>query len=399
MTTLKSRKRRNTLPSADADELNKLVAGNNAFAFDLFRVIREKGTNLFFSPYSILAGLVLAYAGAQGQTEKSMAEALKFSLPRDRLHQVFNKLDLMLKERGQGARGTEGAGFKLHAVNALWGQKGCKFLSQFLDVLAQNYGAELQILDFINETEHSRNTINRWITEQTEGRINELIPEGVIDQLTRLILTNAIYFNAAWKYPFNKNSTTDDIFHPLEGADISIPMMKQTKSFRCSEGDNYQAVELPYDGQELSLVILLPRSGEFTIFEDNLNSEFVKEIIKELELNEVSLTMPKFEYESAFSLKDSLATLGMKTAFGGEADFSGMNGGHDLLIQDVLHKAFISADEDGTTAAAATAVIMTMKFMPALAKEIKIDRPFIFFIRDIPTNSIIFLGRVLNPAG
>jgi serpin B len=396
MTTLKSK---TTKYGADSDEsqLKTLVAGNNSLAFDLYRTMRGRGTNLFFSPYSIITALVMAYAGARGDTEQAMANSLKFSLPQDRLHSAFNYLDISLSGRGQGARGKDGEGFKLHVVNTLWGQKDYKFLSRFLDVLAQNYGAELRILDFINKPDESRVAINLWISDQTGGNIKDLVPEGVISQLTRLILTNAIYFNAAWKYPFNENSTVDDAFHLIDGLEITVPMMQQTKSFRYSEGEDYQAVDLLYDGQELSMVILLPKTGNFRAFEDKLDQGLVKAIIQDLKMQEVALTMPKFEYSFSFSLKEALSILGMRIAFTGEANFSGMNGQYDLSIQDVLHKAFVAVDETGTKAAAATAVIMAVKFMPMVTTEMKVDRPFIFFIRDIPTESLIFTGRVLNP--
>jgi serpin B len=314
------------------------------------------------------------------------------------LHPAFNSLDLQLKQRGQGAKSKDEEGFRLHVVNAIWGQKDYKFLGEFLDVLAQNYGAGLRIADFINETEQSRVTINKWVSDQTEERIKDLVPQGAINQLTRLVLTNAIYFNAAWQYPFDENATSDGLFHLLSDSDVTVPMMKQTESFRYTEGADYQVVELPYDGQELSMVILLPKAGRFDAFEEKLDAGFIKTIIGNLETHEVSLTMPKFEYESSFGLKEVLSTLGMGVAFTPDADFSGMDGKRDLLIQDVLHKAFVSVDEAGTEAAAATAVIVGLTAIPVQPVEVKIDRPFIFLIRDIPTDSIIFIGRVLNPA-
>lgn len=394
---VKSKKRRNTSPGVDETELAKLVADNSVFAFNLYRTIRQTGTNLFFSPYSISEALAMAYAGARGDTEKVMAKALNFNLSMDRLHPAFNSLDLQFKERGQGAKGKDEEGFRLHVVNAIWGQKGYDFLPQFLDVLAQNYGAGLRILNFMDEAEQSRVTINRWVSEQTEEKIKDLVPKGAIDQLTRLVLTNAIYFNAAWEYPFNKRLTSDGVFRLIGDIDITVPMMRQTKSFRYVQGDDYQAVELPYDGHELSMLILLPEVGQFNAFEELLNAEFIGAIIENLEMHEVALTMPRFEYESGLGLKQALGMVGMGVAFTRDADFSGMNGKRDLFIQEVLHKAFVSVDEAGTEAAAATAVIIGMKLMFGLPIEMKIDRPFIFLIRDIPTDSIIFLGRVLNP--
>jgi serpin B len=395
---LQSDKPRNTSPVVSEADLGTLVDGNNGFAFDLYQVLRQNGENLFYSPYSISEALAMTYAGARGETEKDMAEALQFTLPQERLHTAFNSLDLQLKQRGQGAKGKDDEGFRLHVVNAIWGQKDYQFLGQFLDVLAQNYGAGLRLLDFINETEPSRITINKWVSDQTEERIKDLIPQGAIDELTRLVLTNAIYFNAAWQYPFAETATADGPFFLLNGSNVTVPMMRQTESLRYTEGTNYQAVELPYDGRELSMVILLPKVGQFEAFEQSLDAEVVKGIIDRLEGGQVALTMPKFEYEYSLGLKKALATLGMGVAFTPDADLSGMDGKRDLLIQDVIHKAFVSVDEAGTEAAAATAVIVGATAMPAQPVEVKIDRPFIFLIRDIPTGSIIFVGRVLNPA-
>jgi len=253
-------------------------------------------------------------------------------------------------------------------------------------------------VDFIGETEKSRVTINDWVSEQTEDRIKDLIPPGVINFLTRLVLTNAIYFNAAWLYPFDEDITSDGLFHLLDGSDVTVPMMKQTESFRYMEGENYQAVEMSYDGQELSMLVMLPGAGQFDAFEKELDAELFNEITDKLGTNEVALTMPKFEYESSFGLKEALSMLGMEIAFSEQADLSGMDGSRSLFIQDVVHKAFVSVDEAGTEAAAATAVIVGLTAAPAEPVEVRIDRPFIFLIRDIQTGSIIFVGRVLNPA-
>ncbi|MFC1962594.1 serpin family protein [Chloroflexota bacterium] len=394
---LQSDKPRDTSPEVDKTDLAMLVDGNNAFAFNLYQTLRQKEANLFYSPYSIAEALAMTYAGARGDTEKDMAEALNLNLSQDRLHPAFNSLDLQLKQRGEGAKGKDDEGFRLHVVNAIWGQKDYKFLMSYLDVLGQNYGAGLRILDFINETEGSRITINKWVSDQTEEMIKDLVPQGAINQLTRLVLTNAIYFNAAWQHPFEEDVTSNGLFHLLSGSDVTVPMMRQTESFRYWEGDDYQAVELSYDGQELSMVILLPKAGQFDTFEKKLDAELVKAIINKLETNQVALTMPKFEYESSFGLKEALKTLGMGVAFTADADLSGMNGKRDLLIQDVLHKAFVSVDESGTEAAAATAVIVGLTALPPEPVAVTVDRPFIFFIRDIPTGSTIFVGRVLNP--
>ena len=394
---LESEKERITSPDSPSNEQALLVEGNSAFAFALYQALRGKEGNLFYSPFSISLALAMTYAGARGDTAEEMAATLQFMLEQDRLHAAFNWLDAELASRGEGAAGKDGEGFRLNIVNAIWGQKDYEFLTDFLDVLAENYGAGLRILDFINEAEKSRVTINEWVSDQTEDRIKDLIPQDAIDALTRLVLTNAIYFNAAWAYPFNENITADGPFYLFNGEQVIVPMMRQTESFGYTKGEGYQAVELLYDGGEMSMVLLLPASGNFEAFEEGLQAQMVDEIIGGLQLTEVALTMPKFEFESEFSLRDTLADMGMPIAFSGAADFSGITGNPELCISEVVHKAFVAVDEAGTEAAAATAVIMELTAVPEPPVEVTIDHPFIFLIRDIETGAVLFVGRALNP--
>jgi len=396
---IQSDKPRETSPDVDDTDLTMLVNGNSDFAFDLYQAFNKENDNIFYSPYSISLALAMTYAGARSKTEQQMADTLHFILPQDRLHPAFNSLDIELSQRGEGAQGKDGEGFRLNIVNAIWGQKDYKFLTTFLDTLAENYGAGLRLLDFISAPEESRLTINNWVSDQTEDRIEDLIPQGLINELTRLVLTNAIYFNAAWRYPFNEDMTGDGPFYLLDGGKVTVPMMRQTESFGYAEGEGYQAVELPYDGGELSMVILLPQSGQFEAFEGSLDAQRVEDMVKALELKQVAVAMPQFEFESSFSLKETLAMMGMPVAFRSlGADFSGMTGNFDLFIGDVVHKAFVSVDEAGTEAAAATAVVMMNKMVPEIPVVVTIDHPFIFLIRDIETGAILFIGRVVNPS-
>jgi serpin B len=395
---LQSDEPRDTAPGVSAPDLNTLVEGNSTFAFDLYQQLRGTEGNLFYSPYSISLALAMTYGGARSQTEEEMADALCFILPQDKLHPAFNELALELASRGEGAQGKDSEGFRLNIVNALWGQRDYTFLADFLDMLAVNYGAGLRVLDFISAPEESRTTINDWVSDQTEGRIEELIPAGLINPMTRLVLTNAIYFNAAWLYPFEEDMTQDGTFYLIDGSEVTVPMMRQQETFGYTEGDGYQAVELPYDGEELSMVILLPATGQFEAFEAALDAEQVDRIIESLEYQKVNLTMPRFEFDSSFSLKDALSALGMPIAFTEMADFSGMTGNQELFIADVVHKAFVSVDEAGTEAAAATAVAMESMSMPLEPVAVTIDRPFIFLIRDIETGAILFVGRTLDPS-
>jgi serpin B len=395
---IKSAKQRVTSAKVNEADQSSLVDGNVAFAFDLYQSLKDGEGNFFYSPYSISVALAMTYAGAHGETAQQMANTLYYNLSQDQLHPAFNNLDIELSHRGLGAKGKDGKGFRLNIVNAIWGQKGYNFLPEFLDILAENYGAGLRPLDFSRMPEESRKQINSWVAEQTEDRIKNLIPQGAVDTLTRLVLTNAIYFNAAWQYPFKENVTDKTgTFYLLDGTKITVPMMKQAENFGYTEGEGYQAVELPYDGRELSMIILLPSAGSFSEFEKSLGARQVESVIKDLKPGQVVLSMPRFEFESDFNLNKALSAMGMPAAFSPNADFSGMTGNRDLFISEIIHKAFIAVDEAGTEAAAATAVIMRLTAMPGTPVAVTVDRPFIFLIRDISTGAVLFVGRVLNP--
>ncbi|MCP4610035.1 MAG: serpin family protein, partial [Planctomycetes bacterium] len=265
------------------------------------------------------------------------------------------------------------------------------------DVLAANYGAGLRLMDFVADPEPARITINDWVSDQTEEKIKDLIPQGAIDSSTRLVLANAIYFYADWLYQFDPNFTHDAPFTSLDGEEITVPMMSQLSRFLYSQGEGYQAVEMAYIGDNADMTIIVPDFGEFDDFEAALSAAQIEEIIANLEYKQVDLSLPKFTYESDFSLAQTLIEMGMPDAFG-NADFSGMDGTTNLFISDVFHKAFVAVDEEGTEAAAATAVIIAESAMPMVDATLSVDRPFIYLIRDIDSGSILFMGRVLNPA-
>jgi serpin B len=392
---LRSDRDRLTSPDVAEADLAELVAGNSAFAFDLYQAIREEESNLFYSPYSISLALAMTYAGAHGETEHQMADTLHYALPQERLHPAFNALGLELGRRAEGGEGQEG-GFRLNIANSIWGQTGYSFLPEFLDILAENYGAGLRVLDFVSASEDSRLSINDWVSDETESKIEDLLPPNSITSQTVLVLTNAIYFNAAWSSPFSEGLTHDGTFHLLDGSQDTVPMMGQTEYFGYAEGETYQAVELPYEGQELSMVILLPEAGSFEEFAGKLDAERVASMLTDIAPQQVHLTMPRFTYESGFSLKETLAAMGMPAAFSA-ADFSGMDGTRSLFIDDVIHKAFVSVDEAGTEAAAATAVTVARAALTQ-PKDVKVDRPFVFMIRDIETGAVLFLGHVVHPS-
>lgn len=386
---------------ASPAETSQLVAGNSAFAFDLYQALRGGEGNLFFSPYSISLALAMTHAGARAETERQMADTLHFTLPQSQLHPTFNVLDAALSSAGQAEEGDgDEAGFQLNIANAIWGQEGFEFLPAFLDTLAENYGAGLRTLDFAENAEDARITINNWVSEETEEKIKDLIAQGVLSSETRLVLTNAIYFNGKWLLQFDPALTFDDRFDLLDGSGVVVPMMSQEEDFRYGAGDGYQAVALPYQGANMSMIFVLPELERFEEVESALSADFLNGVIDGLEKQHVDLTVPKFTFESEFGLSQTLSEMGMADAFGEEADFSGMTGGRDLFISDVIHKAFVAVDEEGTEAAAATAVVMAeMAMMPQEAVEMRLDHPFLFFIRDEDSGTILFAGRVLNPEG
>lgn len=388
---LKSNKARQSVSEIPESDRTSLIEGNGAFSFDLYRQLKEEDLNLFFSPYSISAALAMTYAGASGNTGAQMSETMHFELPQDKLHPAFNWLEQELTNSGV-EEDTES--FHLYLINTIWGQKDYKFKAAFLDKLAENYGAGLRIVNFGNSDE-SRLSINNWVSEQTEGKIQDLLVPRSITTNTRLVLTNAIYFKAAWQHKFMQEDTASLPFHLLDGSTVTVSTMKQTMVFGHGKGDNYQAVELPYKDNKIAMLILLPDQGKFADFEDSLDYQKLSDIIAGLGKGNIHLTMPKFRFESGFGLKETLSALGMAEAFLPDAaDFSCMTDSKELWLDDVTHKAYVSVDENGTEATAATVATM----VASLPGTITIDRPFIFLIRDIETSSILFIGRVLNPS-
>jgi serpin B len=279
-------------------------------------------------------------------------------------------------------------------VNDVWGQKDYPFLEGYLDVLAQNYGAGLKVLDFIGDPEGARQTINDYVYEQTNKLIQDLIPKGSISIWTRLVLTNAIYFKADWKNKFNKESTRDGTFNLVNGNQVTVPMMYQKGSFKLVTTDNWKAIELPYEGDKIVMDIIVPE--DIGDFESSMNLDTINQIIASLEYEGISLVMPKFKFSSDYDLNTALTNMGMPIAFDPFlADFSGITLAQQLYINRVIHKAVVIVDEEGTEAAAAGAVIVDTVSLP---QYFTIAKPFIFLIRDLETGTILFLGRLMNPA-
>jgi serpin B len=390
---------RDANPVVNEADVTAIADGNNVFALDLLHQLGAGSGNLFYSPYSISSALAMTWAGARGETESQMADVLRISLDQAALHPAFNALMQTLDSRAEADGIEPDKAFKLNIANALWGQEGFTFLKEFLDKLALNYGAGMYLVDFQANPEGARKDINDWVSRETEEKIKDIVPPGAIDAMTRLVLANAIYFKADWASEFNKDETSNQDFHLADGGTVSVPTMFQNGSFRFTAGNTLKAIELPYAGNQLSMVILLPHEGQLDAIQTGLDSAGLETLLNSMAYQDVNLYLPKFKYEYSLSLAETLIRMGMTDAFDpGLADFSGMDGVRDLFIGDVLHKAFVAVDEAGTEAAAATVVIMELTSIQEGAPlEFRVDRPFLFVIRDIPTGTILFVGRVMNP--
>ena len=388
-------------PDVAAGDLEQLIGGNSAFAFDLYQVVRSSIGNVVYSPYGISKAFAMAYGGARGETGTQMADVLHYTLPGDQFHPAFNALDLDLAGRPDQATNVEAEErFKLSIANSLWGQDGWPFLPEYLDLLAVNYGAGMRLVDFKNAPDNARKQINDWVSDQTGERIKDIIPPGTLDPLTRLVLANAIFFKATWEYAFDAKKTSNKPFQLLDGETVGVPMMKMKtgENLAYAAGEGWQAICLPYKGGLTGMVVIVPDAGNFETFESSLTADRYNGILAALQPQQVTLSMPKFTFETRFGLKEMLSGMGMRAAFDSSAaDFSAIDGQKDLVISDAIHKAFIAVDEKGTEAAAATVIIMGMTALPLQGIELAIDRPFFFFIRDVPSGTILFMGRVVDP--
>jgi serpin B len=382
-----------TPPAVIARPESKVVKDNNTFALDLYAQLAGEKDNLFFSPFSISTALAMTYAGARGQTATEMAQTLHFPLNQQELHPAFARL---LKEmNGKNNKGS----LELHLANALWGQKGYGFRNEFLEVTKANYGAGLREVGFVQAADEARQTINRWVEEQTQNKIKDLIQPGILTPMTRLVLTNAIYFKAAWQYPFSEYATKQEEFQVTPDKKVPVPMMHQVKGFNYLDGGTFQLLEMPYQGRQQSMLVFLPKTGDgLAEFEKTLTAKNLESWLGKCSTQQVTVAFPKFKFTRAFELNKTLSAMGMPLAFSDRADFSGMDGRKDLYISNVIHKAFVDVHEKGTEAAAATAVVVATKSAPPAPKhEFRADHPFVFVIRDHRTGSILFLGRVTNP--
>ena len=379
----------------DKADIDSIVAGNNSFAFDLYRQLAKNKGNIFFSPYSISSALAMTYAGARGETARQMAEVMHFNLAQEKLHPAFFELTSIFNAPGKD--------YQLSVANALWGQIDYEFLPDFVEITNKYYGAGFKEVDYVGAREQARQMINLWVAGKTNGRIKDILQSEDLTELTRLVLTNAIYFKGKWQIQFKPEATKTMPFQVSANERVDVPMMHQVAKFNYAENDQAQVLELPYAGGDLSMVILLPKPGyELAELESMLSPELVQSWLSDLSMEKVEVFLPRFKLEERFVLNRELQRLGMVDAFDEvRADFSGMTPGPQLYISTVIHKAFVEVNEEGTEAAAATAVVMNAKMSVSVMERPHLflaDHPFVFAIRDLRSGSILFMGRLSRPA-
>ncbi len=383
----------------DGNDIKTVSSGNAEFAFDVYNKLRNDPNatapkeNLFFSPYSLSTALAMTYAGARGETQKQMEITLHLPFTNKRLHSAAGALQQQLIQKDKSR------GYQILLANTLWGQKGEPILKEFLDLTNTYYGADFTLLDFVNETEKSRQTINLWVEEKTSNKIKDLIPPGGVDGETVLVLTNAVYFKGEWSFKFKKSDTRQEDFNVSAKEKVKVDMMHIEEEFKYYEDEKLQAIELPYKGNEISMLVLLPSSIEgIGEVENTLTSESLNTLLAKMVKTEVDAYLPRFKIVwGTFSLNKTLIDLGMTDAFEyGKADFSGIRIDRRIWISNVFHQAFIEVNEQGTEAAAATAAVITKSI--DITPVFFADHPFVFIIRDNHSGSILFMGRLINPS-
>ena len=388
------------VPRASADPADALKAaqGMNAFGLDLYRAVATGTGNVVVSPASVALALSMARAGARGETAAQMDTVLR-AIASDEHAGWMNALDAALTARTGTFKDMSGkdADVVLRIANAPFAQRGMALVPGYLEALASRFSAGLRLVDFRTQAEPARQAINLWVSDQTEKRIPELLAKGDVDTLTRLVLVNAIYLKAAWLTPFAPELTKPGLFTRLDGSTTNVPMMAGGGTLPYASGSGWQAVQVPYVGEALAMTLIVP--DDLAAFEARLDATTLTAITSALSLRDVTLTMPKFGIETQADLAGVLAAIGMPLAFDPDrADFSGITTEEKLVISKVVHQANIDVDEKGTTAAAATAVVMRATALPTDHVTLRIDRPFLFAVRDTLTGAILFLGRVTLPA-
>jgi len=381
-------------PSA-SPALSQVASANSQFALALYQNLNAgKGTrdqNIFVSSFSISTALAMTYLGARAGTHQQMASVLHLSMPDDQLQAGYAALLAQ-------TRATPAKRYKLEVANALWGQQGIRFESSFTDAVSKYFGGGFNLMDFAHNPDASRLKINQWVEDKTAQKIRNLLQEPDITTSTRLVLTNAIYFKGDWAYKFDKEATETLPFTVRPGKVVNVPMMEQQHYFPFAEDGEMQIIELPYAGNDLSLLAILP-AGDAEKFGATLTLAKLRALRSRMYEQKVNVFLPRFKFETRYYLEEPLTALGMPDAFdGSKADFSGMTGHRDFCISHVIHQAMIDVNEEGSEAAAATAITMApTAAAPHPHPTFRADHPFIFMIVHRPTDSIMFMGRVSNP--
>lgn len=375
-------------PAQAIDDQTLTLAQDNAtFAFDLYAKINTQEGNLFCSPYSISTALAMTYGGARGETAHQMAQTLRFTLPQEKLHAAFSELDTYFESL------NDGQNIALHAANSLWLDQSLVVLDAYRALTQKYYGANLFQVDYLKQTEAARKQINGWVAEQTNKKIEELLKQGDIDAQTVAALVNAIYFKGNWLNPFDEKLTTDVPFWRSKDKPINVPTMHQTGTFEYGETDDWQMLALPYAGEKILMVIVLPKAKDgLSSLEKQLTFANVSNWLQQTSPQRVKVSLPKFTIRYRIALQETLNALGL-TAL---SDFSGISE-QAMELSKVIHEAFVDVNEQGTEAAAATAVTMG-RGMPRPPAEFQADHPFMFFMVDMTTGTFLFVGRVTNPA-
>jgi len=374
--------------------VTNVVNADNQFAFKLYNKYKDKykDSNIFYSSYSISTAIAMTYEGARGNTADEMQKVFNFpkedKIRRSAYAKIYN--DLNKKDKN----------YTLSTANAIWLEKTYSFLDEYKNTILNYYAGRATNLDFKTNTENSRITINTWVEQNTNNKIKDLIPQGVINQDTRMVLTNAIYFKGKWFDEFNKADTKEEDFTLSNNQKTPVQMMEKLgKKFNYAEKTDLQVLELPYQGEDLSMLVLLPKSNNINDAESYLANDKMTDLRNMLLNNRVDVYLPKFKFETKYMMADDLKQMGMPTAFSTSADFSGMDGmAGNLMISDVIHQAFVEVNEEGTEAAAATAVVVVATSAgPIETKTFRADHPFVFLIQEVKTGNILFIGKVENP--
>ena len=374
-----------------SQNVEEVVTGNNEFTFSLYDEINNEETNVFFSPYSISSALAMTYNGAGKTTKAEMVDVMNFNENEEIQSKDFSELNSHITSLSSEK-------IQMNIANSIWGQQNYGFEKRFLELNNKYYGAGVKEVDFRENYKSIRKDINKWVEEKTQKKITDLIKKNMLDPMTRMVLVNAIYFNGKWEFPFKEEDTYEDVFYVYSECKTKVNFMQRQVSLKYYEDDLAQVVEIPYAGKALSMMVILPKDKYgMEQLEDHLDENLYNSYQKSMRTKKVKLKLPKFKLTANYELNKPLKNMGMGSAFGKNADFSGMTGKKDLYISNVVHKSFVEVNEEGTEAAAATGVVMRKTSVNLDKKEFKADHPFVFFIKDNKHDTILFMGRIMNP--